>query len=99
MTEEQLIEGPKPIAVAISDHDIQALYAMGTSPTAFSQLILAKLKDAGAPVEGILKLKLAHGNVYKLKDNPMEPQTEFTYVWLPEAYDFAVGQQSSGLVN
>jgi hypothetical protein len=80
------IEGPKPIAVQISTIDIQMLYAVKTSPTAFMQLILAKLKDAGAPVEGILNLRMAHGKVFKIKDSPLEEQSAFTYIWIPDAY-------------
>lgn len=79
-----------PIAVAISTHDIQALYACNTNPDSYMQCILAKLKDAGAPVEGVLKLRLAHGAVCKLKDNPMKPQEEFTYIWIPEEYRLAI---------
>jgi hypothetical protein len=88
--EKPLVEGPKPITVAISTHDIQALFAMGTSPDTFNQLILAKLKDAGAPVEGTLHLRLAHGSLFKVKDSIFEEQTEFTYMWLPDAYVEAI---------
>lgn len=88
--EAPVVEGPKPIAVSISTHDIQALFACGTSPDAYNQLILAKLKDAGAPVEGMLRLKLAHGQVCKVKTDPTQPQEAFDYVWLPEAYVYAI---------
>lgn len=85
-----VIEGPRPIAISISTDDVQALYACNTGPEAYNQLILAKLKDAGAPVEGLLRLKLAHGKVAKVKDNPLEPATEFVYMWLPENYVYAI---------
>jgi hypothetical protein len=84
--EEPLAEGPKPIAVQISTDDIQALFAAHTTPNSFMQLILAKLKDAGAPIEGVLHLKLAHGKVFKMKDSIFEEQAAFTYLWIPEAY-------------
>lgn len=83
---QELMQGPKPIAVEIAAIDIQMLFAVGTSPEAYAQLILAKLKDAGAPVEGIIKLKLAHGKVYKMKTNPLVEQEAFEYLWLPDAY-------------
>jgi hypothetical protein len=86
MNEEQKLEGPKPIAVAISTDDIRMLFATQTNPDEFLQLILAKLKDAGAPVEGALRLRLAHGQVYKMRTDPMKPQDAFEYVWLPEIY-------------
>ncbi len=82
----------KPIAIAIATDDIQALFACGTSPHMFNQLILAKLKDAGAPVEGMMDLKLAHGRVFKLKDDPLKPQEAFEYLWLPEEYVYQIAQ-------
>jgi hypothetical protein len=84
------IEGPKPISIDVSTHDIQALFAMNTNPDTYNQLLLAKLKDAGGPVEGALRLRLAHGQLFKLKDSIFEEQTSFTYVWLPEAYVDAI---------
>jgi hypothetical protein len=83
---QETLAGPKPVSVEISTGDIQMLYAMRTSPAQFMQLILAKLKDAGAPVEGALNLRLAHGKVFKMKDDPLREQPSFTYLWLPEAY-------------
>lgn len=89
---EAPIEGPKPISVSISANDIRMLFACGTNPDAYNQLLLAALKDAGGPVEGILHLRLAHGKLCKLKDKALEPQDAFTYVWLPEAYVAAIAQ-------
>lgn len=57
------------------------------------QLILAKLKDAGAPVEGMLHLKMAHGKVFKMKDSVLEEQPSFCYIWLPDEYVDAIGGQ------
>ena len=92
------IEGPKPIAVTISTDDVQALFAVGTNPYNFNQLILAKLKDAGAPVEGTLHLRMAHGSVFKLKDSVFEELPEFTYLWLPENYIYALKHAPQGAV-
>lgn len=88
--EEQLVEGPKPIAFTVSTHDIRLLYAVGTSPTAYAQLLLSKLKDEGGPVEGVLALKLAHGQIFKMKTNPMVEESCFTYLWMGEAYVHAL---------
>lgn len=98
-TEEPIVEGPRPIAVSISTHDVQALYACNTSPDSYNQLILAKLKDSGAPVEGTLRLRLAHGAVCRVKDNPLEPANEFVYMWLPEAYVAAIASANSGVAH
>lgn len=83
---QEVLQGPKPISIEISANDVQALFACNTSPDQYNQLILAKLKDAGAPVEGTLRLKLAYGAVCKVKDQPHIEQTSFVYMWLPEAY-------------
>lgn len=72
------------------------LYACNTKPHAFNQLLLAKLKDAGAPVEGTLTLRLAHGKLAKLKDSVLEEQVDFTYIWLPDAYVAAIAAAPQG---
>lgn len=87
---KELIQGPKPISISVSTRDIQALFACQTSPDQYNQLLLAKLKDAGGPVEGTIRLRLAHGKLFKLKDSIMQEQSEFTYLWLPEAYTAAI---------
>lgn len=86
----EVLQGPKPISVEIATQDIQMLFAMNTNPDTYMQLILAKLKDAGAPVEGTIQLKLAHGKLFKLKDSMLEEQPAFTYIWLPEGYVEAI---------
>lgn len=85
-------KGPKPISVSVSTRDVQMLHACGTGPEQYKQLLLAKLKDAGGPVEGMLTLRLAHGELFKMKDNPLEEREEFTYLWLPDAYVAAIAQ-------
>lgn len=87
----------KPVAFSISTHDVQALFACSINPEQYMQCILAGLRDNGCTaVEGVLKLKLAHGKVCKLKDSIHEAQSEFTYVWLPEEYVYAI-QNGGGL--
>lgn len=80
------IKGPKPIAVVISGMDVAKLAEANCSVYEYNQLILAKLKDAGAPVEGMISLKMANGSVFKMKTNPMVEEQGFTYIWLPPAY-------------
>lgn len=82
----EIIAGPKPIAFSVSTIDVRMLYTAGTSPEAYNQLLLAKLKDAGGPVEGVIKLRLAHGRLAKWKDDALNEQDQFTYMWLPDAY-------------
>jgi hypothetical protein len=95
--EQEAIASPlKPISFSISTDDIQALYACRTNPDQYNQLLLAKLKDCGGPVEGVLHLRLSHGKLAKLKDNPLEAQNEFVYCWLPDEYVAAIAQGAGG---
>jgi hypothetical protein len=94
---QEQLAGPKPVAAFISSDDIQALFACGTHPDKYNQLILAKLKDNGAPIEGTLRLRPAHGKVFKMKDSVLEEQAGFTYLWLSDAYVDAMGPMQGGL--
>jgi hypothetical protein len=97
--EKQVIDSEfRPIAVSISTNDIQVLYATNTSPYMYQQLILAKLKDAGCPaIEGAAILKLTHGALTKVKDNPLKPEESFCYVWLPQEYVAAIAAGDVGM--
>jgi hypothetical protein len=77
-------EGLKPVAIAVSANDIGKLYHDGASPFVFTQFLLERFKAAGVRVEGSVKMKLASGEVYKVKDQG--PSEWFRYVWLPPAY-------------
>ena len=94
---QELARAPKPIAVMIPNRDIQMLFMSDVSQEGFMQCILAKLKDAGAPVEGVLKLRLAHGKVAKLKDDVLKPEEGFTYMWLPDEYVAAIASGNGGV--
>ncbi len=76
----------KPVAISVSAQEIGRLYASNTSPDAFNQFLLERFKFAGAPVEGVLRYKLAHGAIARVKPNPMEPAEKFDYLWLPSTY-------------
>jgi hypothetical protein len=75
----------KPIAVALDAQDIGRMAAENYSPYMFNQEILARLKHAGAPVEGSIRLKLAHGAVARVKPD-LNRGAVFQYIWLDEAY-------------
>lgn len=91
---KEIIAGPKPIAFTVSTQDIRMLTEMRVGRDQYIQLLLAKLRDAGGPVEGVLKLRLAHGKLAKWRDNPLEPQEQFTYMWLPENYVEGIAQST-----
>ncbi len=80
----------KPIAIVVSAQDIGRMYHEKYSPKAFMQELLSRFKFAGAPVEGVINMKLAHGAVARVKSNPLEPQDFFQYIWLPEPYVRAI---------
>lgn len=89
----------KPVAVSISNFDIQRLYVAQKGrcdPRLFMQFVLERLKAAGAPVEGTIHLRLAHGAVARVKPDPQEPQVEFKYLWLPAPYAVAIATGGMG---
>jgi hypothetical protein len=89
---EDLAREPKPMVVTLDAQEIGALYAARATPWDFNQNLLSKFKAAGAPVEGVLELKLAHGQVYKMKDDLLQRPGIFTYAWLSEGYCAALDE-------
>lgn len=93
--------GLKPIVVRISAEDIGRQYAANANrfgkcnPNVFRQFLLERLKEAGAPVEGTLVLKLAHGAVAKIKDDA--PQPYIRYMWLPAEYAATIARGAEGV--
>ena len=79
-----------PIVVSLDAQEIGRLYAYSPSPYHFMQELLRKFKAAGAPVEGVLKLRLAHGAVVKVKQQPGQMKMSFDYMWLPAQHVEAI---------
>ena len=96
-TTEEILHAPKPIGARISTADVRALFACNTSPDAYMQCILGALKDAGAPVEGTIRLRLSHGAVAKVKDSVLQEQDYFEYIWLSEEYVAAIASGAGGM--
>lgn len=81
-----LAEGGEPIVASIDCQTMAAWYVMdGANPYKFNQKILAALRDRGAPIEGALHLKPAHGRIARIKNSPKGPGW-FDYVWLPDQF-------------
>ena len=80
----------KPIAVWLSAQELGAHVARYGTPFEFNQMLLAKLKAAGAPVEGQLALRLAHGAVAKVKPDAAKKEFGWKYIRLPEEYVAAI---------
>jgi len=72
----------KPVVAHIHVQEIAALYAAHTGPYMFEQRVLEELRNAGAPVEGIIKLTLKSGQWHKLMHSPRGPEY-MSYIWLP----------------
>ena len=90
------VQAPEPtqdkvIAIRVAGFEIAALYNDRTGPYAFAQLLLERFKAAGAPVEGVIKFKLLHGKIFKLRSKPGD--NSFKYVWLPPEYCHSLGVQ------
>ena len=89
---EQLIAQSelKPIAIAVTAQEIGTMFAAEASPYAFGQFLLERFKNAGAPVEGVLKFKLREGQIARVKPELADRSGAFKYVWLPPEYVTAV---------
>lgn len=76
-----------PIMIRVTAQEIGVLYASHASPYAFNQFLLERLKAAGAPVEGVLNLRLAHGRLARCRPTGGE-ETDggFDYAWMPDEW-------------
>jgi hypothetical protein len=72
------------IVVTLHWSEIARLAADRTGPTAFNQYLLERFKAAGAPVEGVIQLKLACGAIARVKPRLDDEDGVFRYVWLTE---------------
>ena len=72
------------ICISIHGSEIMRLYADKAGPTAFNQYLLEKFRIAGAPVEGVVHLKLAHGAIARVKPKVDSPTGTFQYVWMTD---------------
>ena len=81
-TELPELETP-PVMITLSEQDIGYMYANKTSPREFMQELLARFKQAGAPIEGSAGfLRPAHGVVLKMKTHPSGNPFLFGYLWI-----------------
>jgi hypothetical protein len=80
-----------PIKVVLDAQEVGRLYANKTNPYKFRQYLLEMLRQAGAPVSGILDLKLDHGAIARFTKEPVVGQ--FTYFWIPEEWTIRMKEQ------
>ena len=72
-----------PIHVALHAQQIGKMFADHTKPFAFKQALLEEFRAAGAPVSGIVLLRLDHGHVFKLTSSPLGKEW-IAYCWMPQ---------------
>jgi hypothetical protein len=84
----------QPIGIILSPEDIARCYMDRGGPREFNQMLLRHFRQAGAPVEGMAILRLAHGKIFKLRSAPGD--FEFRYVWVPMELAAAMGVARDG---
>jgi hypothetical protein len=80
----------KPVSILITAQEIGAMTVKRYTPFQFNQVLLERFKHAGAPVEGRLEMRLAHGRIAKVKQTLNSSPEYVQYVWLPDAYVAAI---------
>jgi hypothetical protein len=76
--------------IVITAEEIGQMTAKRYSPYDYQQYVLSKLRAFGAPIEGTIHLKPAHGAVARVKPNAANPQDFFQWMWLDEHYVAAI---------
>jgi hypothetical protein len=92
MDPDVLSHADKPVAVWLDAQELGLHVARQGTPHEFNQMLLRKLRHAGAPVEGSDAgfLRLAHGAVAKVKPDPGKKEFGWRYLWLPTEYVAAI---------
>ena len=89
MSSPAALQMPEPqaqvgICIKIHWREIVRLNNDKTSPTAFNQYLLTQFRAAGAPVEGLINLRLAHGAIARVKPRLDDEDGVFRYVWMTD---------------
>lgn len=94
---EQDLAVEKPILVTLDAQEIGVLTVTKVTPYGFIQYLLAKLKQQGGPVEGVLDLRITHGRMLRIKESA-QGKGFFDYLWLPDFWLQAINDMG-GLVS
>ena len=81
-----------PVTVTIDAQELGVILRKRLTPWEYQQHILAKLRAAGAPIEGTLRLRPKYGQVARVKDSLRGPG-HFDFMWLPPAWAQAINEQ------
>lgn len=95
MITQQDLEREKPIVVTLDAQEIGYLYVGRATPYDYQQYYLRKLKNAGAPIEGLVHLRPSYGVICRVKESIQGPG-HFDFMWVPPAWAAAINQ-SGGL--
>ena len=83
VTLESRVDLDRPIVVVLTGLDVMRIKG---GPNEFNQELLARLKAAGGPVEGLAWLKLKYGALARVKPSLEDARIgRFRYMWLPPA--------------
>ena len=78
---EQRVDLARPIVIVLTGLDVMKIRG---GPNAFNQELLARLKQAGGPVEGVAWLRLKYGALARVKPSMEDARIgRFRYMWLP----------------
>lgn len=84
-----------PIPITLDWFELSKMAAEGASPDTFNQALLQKLREAGGPVEGVVRPKLSHGKLARVKPDLRDQKLgRFRYIWLPEQHCALVEQST-----
>ena len=87
---EHRVDLTRPIVIVLTGLDVMKIRG---GPNVFNQELLARLKQAGGPVEGLAWLRLKYGALARVKPSMEDARIgRFRYMWLPNEHVAAVAQ-------
>jgi hypothetical protein len=82
---ERQVDLTTPIVIVLTGLDMLKLNAQRGGPNAFNQELLARLKQAGGPVEGLAWLRLKYGALARVKPSMEDARIgRFRYMWISD---------------
>jgi hypothetical protein len=90
VTRESRVDLDRPIVVVLTGLDVMKIRG---GPNEFNQELLARLKVAGGPVEGLAWLKLKYGALARVRPDAEDMRIgRVRYMWLPPEHVAAVAE-------
>lgn len=77
----------KPVVFEVMADEIGVMYAASASAYVFNQFLLERLKRfAPHAVEGVIRFKLTHGHLARVRPSVKDQSGSFKYMWLPDGF-------------